>query len=68
MCPPYSIDKKPITRKSRKRFIKKIDIKASESNDYATQLRLSDLLREPVIRSVIRFLHLPTGSQGTDIG
>ncbi len=54
--------------KDAKLFMKKIDISKSELNDYAAKLRLSDFLREPVMRSVIRFLHIPPSSQGLDIG
>ena len=35
---------------------------------YAQKLALSDFLREPVIRSAIRALQLPSGSRGLDAG
>jgi len=48
--------------------MKKHNIKASELNDYAAKLHLSDFLRKPVMRAMIRFLNLPPGSKGLDIG
>lgn len=37
-------------------------------SSYAEQLHLSDLLREPLFRSLIKSLKLPEGSRGLDIG
>ena len=39
-----------------------------EMDPYAHKLYLSDFLREPVIRSAIQALQLPSGSQGLDAG
>lgn len=39
-----------------------------DPNTIARMLRLSDALREPVIRSAIRALRLPPGSRGLDAG
>ncbi|UCD94432.1 MAG: class I SAM-dependent methyltransferase [Candidatus Zixiibacteriota bacterium] len=39
-----------------------------EKDTFAHQLFLSDFLREPVIRSAIRYLKLPEGSCGLDAG
>ena len=49
---------------------KKNDIggKAHDTDTYAHKLSLSDLLREPVIRSAIQALQLPSGSRGLDAG
>jgi demethylmenaquinone methyltransferase/2-methoxy-6-polyprenyl-1,4-benzoquinol methylase len=38
------------------------------ASDYAEKLRLSDFLREPVIRSAIEALQLPPDSRGLDAG
>ena len=42
--------------------------KAIDTTTYAHKLYLSDFLREPVIRSAIRALQLPSGSRGLDAG
>ena len=39
-----------------------------DTDTYAHMLYLSDFLREPVIRSAIQALHLPSGSRGLDAG
>jgi len=41
---------------------------APDTDTYAYKLYLSDFLREPVIRSAIQALQLPSGSQGLDAG
>ena len=48
-----------------------LENRASRSSDaevYAQQLALSHILREPVLRSAIKALHLPPGSRGLDAG
>jgi len=42
--------------------------KVSDKDTYAHRLFLADFLREPVIRSVIQALKLPSGSRGLDAG
>ena len=42
--------------------------KEPDMDNYAHKLYLSDFLREPVIRSAIRALQLPSGSRGLDAG
>jgi len=41
---------------------------SQDSKTYAYKLRLSDYLREPVIREAIEALDLPSGSRGLDAG
>ena len=42
--------------------------KTPDMDTYALRLRLSDLLREPVIRSAVQAMRLPSGSRGLDAG
>ena len=42
--------------------------KVPDTDTYAHKLYLSDFLREPVIRSAIQALQLPSGSRGLDAG
>jgi demethylmenaquinone methyltransferase/2-methoxy-6-polyprenyl-1,4-benzoquinol methylase len=42
--------------------------KVADRDTYAHKLHLSDFLREPVIRSAIQTLQLPSGSRGIDVG
>ena len=42
--------------------------RSRDTDAYARRLSLSNLLREPAIRSAIRALHLPSGSRGLDAG
>lgn len=43
-------------------------METDSSEDYAERLRLSDSLRDPVIRSALGALQLPPGSRGLDAG
>ena len=45
-----------------------IDKKGFRMSNYATQLYLSDFLRQPLIRTIVNTLNLPQGSTGVDIG
>lgn len=40
----------------------------TEADQYAYQLRLSNVLREPALQAAVRSLQLPPGSQGLDAG
>ena len=40
----------------------------SNSDQYAQQLRLSNVLREPALRAAVQALQLPAGSRGLDAG
>ena len=42
--------------------------KVPDTDTYAHKLHLSDFLRDPVIRSAIQALQLPSGSLGLDVG
>lgn len=46
----------------------RIPRRTPDTDTYAHMLYLSDFLREPVMRSAIRELRLPSGSQGLDAG
>ena len=47
---------------------KKKVINVQDMDAYARMLSLADVLQEPAIRSAIRALKLPSGSQGMDVG
>ncbi len=45
-----------------------VNEKKSEAENYIQKLRITNVLREPVIRSAIQALNLPSGSTGLDAG
>ncbi len=40
----------------------------TDSDDYIHRLRVTDAMREPVLRAAVHTLHLPKGSRGLDAG